>query len=202
MGKNDEQISKVIRNKFFLFRWFCDFVELKNCQTNEIKCFTVHQWLDENPNKNSFSMTNYENIQCDQKKFGQFYKIRMKINETNLSSNNRVFTSMKLFGKSHQTEQISLNQTIDNLESFQRNNFIDTFEIRSNVKLNSIEKIEFYYYFQSNNGNFSLEWIEITNLSNGNLYCFPVNRILTSSMNQQQVLILNQPNNKICSSEN
>lgn len=49
----------------FLFRWFCDFVEFKNLQTNQIKCFSVHQWLDQSSDRLHFSMTNYQNISCD-----------------------------------------------------------------------------------------------------------------------------------------
>jgi len=170
-----------------------------------MKCFSVHQWLDELSDKLQFSVTNYQNISCDDKqndKNSQYYTIRIKTYTTNLLSNDSIKIFLKLFGKFHQTEQIELNQTIDNQQAFQRNNFIDIFEIRTSTKLNSIEKIEFYYDIQLNNGKLSLEWIEITNLSNGNLSCFPINRILTQSDKNkriQQVLTLNQSNNKPCS---
>lgn len=153
-------------------------------------------------------MTNYQNIPCDEKRHGiiisnyQYYTIRIKTNTTNLSLNDSINTLIKLISKSHQTEQIQLDRTIDNKQAFQRNNSIDTFEIRTSIKLNSIEKIEFYYEFQTNNGKLSLEWIEITNLSNGIISCFPVNRILTQSINNkrmQQILTLNELNTKPCS---
>jgi hypothetical protein len=149
-------------------------------------------------------MTNYQNILCNDKRYEtnisnyQYYTIRIK---TNLSSNDLFNISIKLFGKSHQTEQIQLDRTIDNKQAFQRNNSIDIFEIRTLIKLNTIQKIEFYYEFQSSNGKLSLEWIEITNLSNGKISCFPVNRTLTqpeSSRRTQQILILNESNNKPC----
>ena len=151
-------------------------------------------------------MTNYQTTSCDDKQHGrnlsteQYYTIRIKTNTTNLSANNSISTFIKLFGKSHQTEQIPLDRTIDNKEAFQRNNSIDIFEIRTSLKLNSLEKIEFYYEFQSTKGKFSLEWIEITNLSNGIISCFPVNRTLTQSDKRiQQILTLNESNNKPCS---
>jgi hypothetical protein len=153
-------------------------------------------------------MTNYQNIPCDEKRHGttmsnyQYYTVRIKTNTTNLSSKASMNTWIKLFGKSHQTEQIPLDRTIDNQQAFQRNNSIDTFEIRTLMKLKSIEKIEFYYEFEKANRKFALEWIEITNLSNGIISCFPVNRILTQSMNNtqtQQILTLNESNNKSCS---
>jgi hypothetical protein len=192
----------------FFLRWFCDFVELKTPQTNQTKCFSVHQWLDEVSDKIRFSMTNYQNIPCDEKRHGttmsnyQYYTVRIKTNTTNLSSKASMNTWIKLFGKSHQTEQIPLDRTIDDQQAFQRNNAIDTFEIRTSIKLKSLEKIEFYYEFEKANGKFALEWIEITNLSNGIISCFPVNRILTQSINNtqtQQILTLNESNNKSCS---
>ncbi len=141
-------------------------------------------------------------ISCDDKHGDiryQYYTIRIKIETTNLSSNDSIKTSIKLFGKFHQTEQIPLDQTVDNQQGFQRNNSIDIYEIRTSKKLNSLEKIEFYYDI---NGKISLEWIEIINLSNGNLFCFPINRLLTQldqNRRIQQVLILNESNNKPCS---
>lgn len=147
-------------------------------------------------------MTNYQKISCDDKHGDiqyQYYTIRIKIETTNLSSNDSIKTSIKLFGKFHQTEQIPLDQTVDNQQGFQRNNSIDIYEIRTSKKLNSLEKIEFYYDI---NGKISLEWIEIINLSNGNLFCFPINRLLTpldQNRRIQQVLILNESNNKPCS---
>jgi hypothetical protein len=147
-------------------------------------------------------MTNYQMISCDDKHGDiryQYYTIRIKIETTNLSSNDSIKTSIKLFGKFHQTEQIPLDQTVDNQQGFQRNNSIDIYEIRTSKKLNSLEKIEFYYDI---NGKISLEWIEIINLSNGNLFCFPINRLLTpldQNRRIQQVLILNESNNKPCS---
>jgi len=192
----------MISSFFFLFRWFCDFVELKNIETNEKKCFSVHQWLDQLSDKIHFSMTNYQNISCDDEKTDTYYTIRIKINTTNLISNDSIKIFMKFFGKFHQTEQIPLDETIDNQQPFQRNNSIDIFQIRTLTKLNSIEKIEFYYDIQLNNGKISLEWIEITNLSNGIVSCFPVNRILTQADKNkklQQVLTLNESNNKPCS---
>ncbi len=180
-------------------RWFCNFVELKNPQTNERKCFSVHQWLDELSDKNHFSITNYQNISCDDQQEDrnyQYYTIRIKTNTTNLSSNDSIQIFLKLFGKSHQTEQIPLDQTIDNKQAFQRNNFIDVFEIRTSKKLNSLEKLEFYYDISDK---ISLEWIEITNLSNGILSCFPIHFILTPNRRIQQVLTLNEFNNKPCS---
>jgi hypothetical protein len=124
-----------------------------------------------------------------------YYTIRIK---TNLSTKNLINSLIKLFGKSHQTEEILLDRTIDNKQPFQRNNSIDTFEIRTTIKLNSIEKIEFYYEMEKINERFSLEWIEITNLSNGILSCFPIHRQLVQSDRKQQVLILNELNNKPC----
>ncbi len=141
-------------------------------------------------------------ISCDDKHGDiryQYYTIRIKIETTNLSSNDSIKTSIKLFGKFHQTEQIPLDQTVDNQQGFQRNNSIDIYEIRTSKKLNSLEKIEFYYDI---NGKISLEWIEIINLSNGNLFCFPINRLLTpldQNRRIQQVLTLNESNNKPCS---
>ncbi|CAF4049780.1 unnamed protein product [Rotaria sp. Silwood2] len=186
--------------------WFCDFVEIKNRQTNETKCFSVHQWLDKvSDDRIQFSMTNYQNIPCDDKRHVinyQYYTIRIKTNTTNLTPNDSMNIFIKLFGKSHQTERIQLDQTIDNKQAFRRNNSIDIFEIRTSTKLNSLQKIEFFYEFSSNNRKFSLEWIEITNLSNGIISCFPVNRILTQldiNRGMQQVLTLNESNNQPCS---
>ncbi|CAF3508369.1 unnamed protein product [Rotaria sp. Silwood1] len=186
--------------------WFCDFVEIKNPQTNEIKCFSVHQWLDKvSDDRIQFSMTNYQNVSCDDKQNAinyQYYTVRIKINTTNLISNDTVNIFIKLFGKSHHTERIQIDRTIDNTQAFRRNNSIDTFEIRTPIKLNSLQKIEFFYEFSSNNRKFSLEWIEITNLSNGIISCFPVNRIFTQSdinRGMQQVLTLTESNNKPCS---
>ncbi|CAF1502559.1 unnamed protein product, partial [Adineta steineri] len=188
--------------------WFCDFVELKNLQTNQTKCFSVHQWLDKISDNMHFSMTNYQMISCDDKRYNgnisnyYYYTVRIKTNQTNLLPNGSVHISLKLFGKFHQTEQIQLDQTIDNQQAFHRNNSIDTFEIRTSTKLNSIEKIEFYYEFQINYGKLSLEWIEITNLTNGIISCFPINRILTQLNNNkqiQQILTLTEFNNKSCS---
>jgi hypothetical protein len=144
-------------------------------------------------------MTNYQNISCDDEKTDTYYTIRIKINTTNLISNDSIKIFIKFFGKFHQTEQIQLDETIDNKQPFQRNNSIDIFQIRTLIKLNSIEKIEFYYDIQLNNGKISLEWIEITNLSNGILSCFPINLLLTPNRRIQQVLTLNEFNNKPCS---
>ncbi|CAF3808973.1 unnamed protein product [Rotaria sordida] len=186
--------------------WLCDFVEIKNPQTNETKCFSVHQWLDKvSDDRIQFSMTNYQNISCDDKQHAtnhHYYILRIKTNTTNLTSNDSVNIFIKLFGKSHQTEQIQLDQTIDNKQAFRRNNSIDIFEIRTSTKLNSLQKIEFFYEFSSNNRKFSIEWIEITNLLNGIISCFPVNRILTQldiNRGMQQILTLNESNNKPCS---
>ncbi|CAF4483957.1 unnamed protein product [Rotaria socialis] len=189
--------------------WFCDFVEMKNRQTNETRCFSVHQWLDKvSDDRIKFSMTNYQNVPCDGKRNTkknlnyEYYTVRIKTNTTNLTLNSFVNVFLKLFGKSHQTEQIQLDKTIDNKQAFQRNNSIDTFEIRTLTQLNSLEKIDFFYEFPSNNRKLSLEWIEITNLSNGTISCFPANCILTSSnINQgiQQVLTLNESNSRPCS---
>jgi hypothetical protein len=176
---------------------------LKNIQTNEMKCFSAHQWLDQLADKRYFSMTNYQMISCNDKHGDvnyQYYIVRIKIETTNLLSNDSIKASIKFFGKFHQTEQIQLDQTIDNQQAFQRNNSIDTFEIRTSKKLNSLEKIEFYYDIQLSNGKISLEWIEITNLSNGILSCFPINRILTQLDRNQQVLTLNESTNQPCSS--
>jgi len=56
-------------NVCFLFdisRWFSDFVQIKNVQTNEKKCFSVHQWVDEITGRTQFSVTDYQQIPCDQ----------------------------------------------------------------------------------------------------------------------------------------
>ena len=171
-----------------------------------MKCFSAHQWLDQLADKLHFSMTNYQMISCENKHGDvnyQYYTVRIKTETTNLLSNDSIKASIKLFGKFHQTEQMQLDQTIDNQQGFQRNNSIDTFEIRTSKKLNSLEKIEFYYDIQLTNGKISLEWIEIINLSNGNILCFPVNRILTQldrNRRAQQVLTLTESTNQPCSS--
>ena len=94
------------------------------------KCFSVHQWLDELSDKNQFSVTNYQSIPCADKKT-QYYKIRLKTDTTNFSTKNSIQISLRLFGKSHQTEQIPLEQTMENKQTFQENNLIDTFEIQT-----------------------------------------------------------------------
>lgn len=194
---------------YFCFRWFCDFVEIKSYQTKETKCFSVHKWLDKVSDDDiQFSMTNYQNIPCDEKSYFknvmnyQYYTIRIKVNATNLTSNDSVNIFIKLIGKLHQTEKIELDRTIDNRQAFRQNNTIDTFEIRTPVKLNSLKKLEVFYEFSSINRKVSLEWIEITNLSNGIISCFPVNRILTQlniNKGMQQLLTLNEFNNQSCS---
>ncbi|UJR34141.1 hypothetical protein I4U23_021548 [Adineta vaga] len=182
--------------------WFCDFVELKHLVSKQIKCFSVHQWLDEVSDKVRFSMTNYQNIPCEDQRHSttniDMYTVRIKTNTTNLSKDNSLNISIKLCGKTHQTERIQLEQTINNKSAFQRNNSIDTFEIQTKNKLNSIEKIEFYYEYLIKNGQISFQWIEITNLSNGILTCFPINRTLSSSINTQQNIILTEFSNKPC----
>ena len=148
-------------------------VELKNIQTNERKCFIVHQWLDQLSDQSHFSITNYRLIQNPNLN-SYYYLVRIKTDTTNLPSNDTMKISLKLFGKFHQTEWIPL----DDHSAFQQNNSIDTFEIRTLQKLNSLEKLELSYQIFSNDIQISFQWIEITNLSNGNLSCFPINRPL------------------------
>ena len=181
---------------------------MKNLRSNETKCFSVHQWLDDISDKVHFSMTNYQITSCDQHQRDthtsndHYYTVRIKTNATNLSPSQSVNASIKLFGRSHQTDRIPLDQTIDNQPAFQRNNSIDTFEIRASMQLNSLQKLELHYEFHSAKGKLSLEWIEVTNLSNGAISCFPVNRILTQSergRRTSQILTLNESSNRSCS---
>lgn len=102
--------------------------------------------------------------------------------------------SLKLFGKVHQTDWISL----DNPSAFQQNNSIDTFEIRTLQKLNSLEKLELSYRIFSSDIQISFQWIEITNLSNGNVSCFAINRSLIQS-DREQIYSLTVSTSKKCS---
>ncbi|CAF1098753.1 unnamed protein product, partial [Adineta ricciae] len=179
--------------------WFCDFVELREISSNQTKCFSVHQWIDELFDKVHFSMTNYQNTPCDDTQHRNFYIVKIKTKITNLTRENPMKLSIKIFGKSHQTEDVRLEKTVDNQQAFQRNNSIEIFELCTTRKVNSIEKVQLDYEFQSMNGQISFEWIEITNLSNGNLSCFPINRLLSSSNNTKQNLILTEFSTKSCS---
>ena len=187
--------------------WFCDSVELKNLQNNELKCFSVHQWLDQLSDQSQFSITNYRLISCDNpidnSKY-QYYLVRIKTDTTNFTSMNAMKISVKLFGKSHQTEFIPLTQTIDHQSrTFQQNNSIDTFEIRTPIKLNSLEKLQLSYEILANNGQISFQWIEINNLGNGKIFCFPLNSQLLTAINRQdkteQLLSLTVSNTDKCS---
>lgn len=195
-GHNDGYVCQ----SFFLFapstifsRWFCDFVEIHHLSSKSIRCFSVHQWLDEMSDRVQFSMTNYQNVPCEESPHtDQYYTVKIKTNNTNLSATTSIDTSIKLFGRSHQTERIPLSRTMDNEQPFIRPHSLETFEIRSTSKLNSIQKVEFSYRFHSDRGKLALESMEIINLSTGATVFSPINRILTSAEMKSQVLTLDE----------
>ncbi|CAF1448382.1 unnamed protein product, partial [Didymodactylos carnosus] len=193
--------------------WYCDYIEIKNKETSEVKCFSVHKWLDEDDFENRdsstirFSIANYQHVSCDKvirESGGNFenhyYHVRIKTNLSTLS--NDANFHIKLFGKQHETEMISLDKSVNenvdesNQRPFERDK-IDTFEINTPVKINNLHQIEFYYNFKR--GHLCVEWIELIDLSTGDIRCFPLQKMLTSTEdNIVSKLILKDPYTTTC----